>query len=182
MHRDNCPKLKWDHVQKRFAFVVDCRPLCEVVNGRDSLRCHSLTSAFERMTNNLFRMLGDSWYPSYLASDPVLWHRQEYNRIADYIVNYTMEREEDWVHTFPPAVPNFNFQNCNLVCHSDGGTRAGNCSATGWFLEAIVLQDGFQHIFPIAMAGKFLREPASSLTVEVLALDDAISYVSRLIL
>eukprot|EP00959_Pyramimonas_sp_CCMP1952_P133467 2790858-Pyramimonas_sp.AAC.1 len=84
-----------------------------------------------------------------------------------------MHTRSTWMTEVPPAMPDFTIVDANLVCHSDGGTRAGSCSAAAWILEAIVSRNGFMHIFPIATRGIFLDCPVSSFTAETIALDDA---------
>lgn len=111
----------------------------------------------------------------------MIWHRRENNRIADFIVNHTMDRGSDCFHRFDAPIQNFSIHEANLLCHSDGGTRVGKCSATGWIVEAIVVRGDAKYTFPLAMAGKFLQKPISSFTVETLALDEAIDYIHKLL-
>ena len=141
-----------------------------------------LNPIFERMTNNIYSLLEREWIPSCSTADPTIWHRREQNQIADFIVNYTMECGHDWRHAFQPPLDDFRIQGANFICHSDGGTRAGSCSAAGWFIEAIVERKGFRHTFPCAMAGKFLKSPISSFTAEAVALEDATLYPKTLII
>ena len=87
------------------------------------------------------------------------------------------------MHEFSPAVSDFTVSDANLVCHSDGGTRAGSCSAAAWILEAIGSRSGFTHThtFPIPSRGIFLEWPVSSFTAYAIALDGAVAHVSRLV-
>ena len=59
--------------------------------------------------------------------------------------------------------------------------RKGSCSAAGWFIEAVVLRGNVQHIFPLKMAGKYLNSPISSFTAEMIAVDEAIDFIYKLI-
>ena len=93
-----------------------------------------------------------------------------------------MDRGEDWIHTFNPPLPDFSVNEANFICHRDGGTRAGSCSAAAWYLEAIVTRGDMQYTFPVAMEGKFLKQPISSFTAELIGLDEAIRYTHNLIL
>ena len=89
-----------------------------------------------------------------------------------------MDSGEDWSQVFDAPWPGFSIWNANLLCHSDRGTRAGSCSAAGWYIEAIETRDGKPHTFPVAMAGIFMAKPISSFTAETVALQEAILDVS----
>ena len=179
-HSEARPELEWDGLSGRFVFVVDCKPLSEVMNGSAPLRQLELAPAFERMTADIFNIISIGWTPSSRHADPVVWHRREFNKIADFAVNYTMDLGLDWEHCFKPPI-DFKPTDANLVCHSDGGTRAGQCSSAGWFLEAIVVREDVQYSFPIAMAGKFVNMRISAFSAEVMALEEAIKYVHTII-
>ena len=133
------------------------------------------------MTTRMFDLIDTGWIPHTAVSDPVLWRRREHNQIADFLVNHAMDTRSSWMTEVPPAIPDFTILDANIVCHSDGGTRAGSCSAAAWILEAIVSRDGFTHTFTIASRGIFLDSPVSSFTAEAIALDDAVAYVSRMV-
>ena len=92
-----------------------------------------------------------------------------------------MERQADWHYIFSPAVHDFQLQRCNIVCHSDGGTREGSCSAAAGYIEAVVFADGCRHEFPLAMFGKYLQEPVAAFTTEVIGLDETISIVAQIL-
>ena len=85
------------------------------------------------------------------------------------------------MHEFVLPVHDFDIDNANLLCHSDGGTRAASCSAAGWYLEAVVERENRCYTFPLAMAGEHLHEPISSFTAELIGLEDAVSYVHMLV-
>ena len=139
----------------------------------------SLCPIFDRITSSLFCFFQNGLTPPCMASDPVIWHRREHNRIADFIVNCTMELGQSWLKEVPPAIPDFSPCEANFICHSDGGTRTHSCSASGWVLEAIVTRAGYKCTFPVAFRGVYFQQPVSSFTAEAVALDDAIQYLSR---
>ena len=70
----------------------------------------------------------------------------------------------------------------NFVAHSDGGTRAGTCSAAPWFIEVVVSRGDVEMRFPVLMGGVFISDPVSSFLAEVLALEEAIKAIRRLVL
>ena len=68
-------------------------------------------------------MIEHGWSPHETVGDPVVWHRRDYNKIADYLANHTMDRQEDWSHVFAIEDADFHISEANMICHSDGGTR-----------------------------------------------------------
>ena len=181
VHGENCTHITWERAAGCFAFIVDCHPLAETMNGRCPLHSQELVPAFERMTCRLFGLLEEGWIPNTRCSDPVTWHRRDSNKIADYLVNYTMDNQQDWSHVFIPTDAQFSEQSSNFLCHSDGGTRAGSCSAAAWYIEALIMEDGSTRSMPYAMGGKFLHEPISSFTTELIALDESIAYITNMV-
>ena len=100
-HGQRHPDVVWENSACSMVFVVDCQPLAEIMNGKSPLQTPELTPAFERMTRRLFQVLDAGWHVNAQCNDPVVWHRREYNRIADYLVNYTIDLGADWHHAFP---------------------------------------------------------------------------------
>jgi hypothetical protein len=111
----------------------------------------------------------------------VQWHRREYNKVADYIVNITMDCGHDVDKQFVPPIKDFDVSEGNFICHSDGGTRGESCSAIGWIIEVVVVRGNREYNFPYALAGRFLKEPVSSFLAEAMALDEAITFISKIV-
>ena len=116
-----------------------------------------------------------------LTNDSVIWHRREYNKLADFLVNYTMDLGQDWHEDLRALWKHVGPWCTNLICHSDGGTREGSCSASAWILEAVFLEDGLPTVRPIARGGKYLSAPISSFLAETIALDEATAHMAGLI-
>ena len=152
-HGPDCPDILWQRRNRSFAFVVDCQPLAQILNGTAPLKAIEMQPTFERMTAKLFGLLDAGWNPHESIADPIIWHGRENNKIADFIVNMCMDNRSDWSQACPPPVSCFEADGCIILCHTDGGTRANSCSATGCFIEAVMERDGYQHVFPIAMFG-----------------------------
>ena len=164
-----------------FVFVVDCKPLYQVTCGHAQLTSPHLQAVFRRICGNLSAILAKGWRPPNIWSDPVMWHRREYNIIANYLANYTMDRKESWSEDFQMALPGGSLTNCQIVAHTDGGTRIAQCSATGWVVElGTQIRDEWQ-FFKIAMGGTYLTEPISSFTAESLASEECSVFVRRFI-
>ena len=51
------------------------------------------------MAENIFGLTLNGWMPNTLTEDPVMWQRQEFNQLADYIVNLSVDRAETWENT-----------------------------------------------------------------------------------
>ena len=137
--------------------------------------------AFTRISNNLFELLEHGWKPAGSTDDPVRWHKRDFNKIADYLVNHTMDEGRSWYQSFATASPDFNLGRCNLLIHFDGGTRAMKCSASAWYIEAHMVKEGMEIFLPIAMSGTYLSEPVSSFKAELIGLDEVCDLVVRLV-
>ena len=180
-HGEGSATIRLGGSSRYFVFITDCKPLADVISGHTALKTEDLAPMFSRITSNLFSMLSMGWSPPRLVGDPVVWHRREFNKIADYIVNHTMDAKRSWHQKFMPQVHNFNIAEANLIIHTDGGTRAGQCSASAWYVEACVIRDGHAHTFPLAMAGTFLVNPVSSFLSESVALDESTEFIIQLL-
>ena len=98
-HGDECPPVNWWRERGCFCFIVDCKPLAQVLSGHAPLRVPSMTPLFERMASTLFDLLEAGLTPCEQSEDPVLWHRREFNKMADFAVNHTMDRKQGWNST-----------------------------------------------------------------------------------
>ena len=174
--------IVWEKNACCFVFIVDCQPLADVMNGKAPLKAPGLAPVFERLTSRLFDMLQSGWGLHTQTADPISWQRRSFNKVADYLLNYTMDSGCDWLQIFDVPVSDFRASMANFMCHSDSGTRQGSCSGIGWHIEALISQDGAQRTFPVAVGGKFMKTPISSFTTQLLALDDVINHLSNIVL
>ena len=111
------------YAKHRWRRLLQMGPLADVMNGIAPLEAPGLAPVFERMTDRLFDMLQQGWGLHTQTADPVVWHRRCYNKIADFLVNNTMDSGRDWAHTFEMPLTDFCASKANFICHSDGGTR-----------------------------------------------------------
>ena len=125
-----------DECPRRFLFVVDCKPLQRIVCGHSVLLAPELRPLFTRIVTNVTTILDISWLPPDGWRDPVDWRRRERNKVADYLVNYTMDVKESWSESFAWQFQGVPLNECNLAIHSDGGSRRDSCSASAWIIEA----------------------------------------------
>jgi len=135
----------------------------------------------ERITRMLFTLVDVDWTPNTLIADPVFWYRKGNSEIADHIVNRTMDRRSDWHYIYTLVPDDFQAWESNFMRHSDGGTRGVDCSAAGWYLEAVIVRNGDRHTIPVAMAGRYMSEPVSLCMAAAIALEEAFSYLVELI-
>ena len=175
------PLLSWDVPQCRFVFVSDCKPLVQVLNGYSPLASTSMLPLFHRVTNHLASLFEHGLLPNCRHLDPVIWRRREYNKKADYLVNYTMDRRQSWHQICKMPVPKLSLKQANFIAHFDGGTRGDDCSAAAWILEARFFHDGNLVETPIAFCGKFLCPAVSSFMSEAIALESCTDFLSRLV-
>ena len=125
-------------------------------------------------------MLQLGYKPPTDISDFILWHRHEWDKVADHLVNHTMDTQRSWKHVFE-GVPNLRHTRVNYVLHLDGGVRAGQCTAAVWSLEAQSTQDDMVHRFPLMMAGTCIAKCVSSFQAELIALDESVSVLTNLV-
>ena len=177
---DNAPDVQWNSVAGRILFITDCKPLAGVVNGTTALAAPSLGPVFARTTQSLFNIMEYGWRPAQDADDMVLWHRRDWNIRADYLVNHTMDERRSWYQLFP--TDSLDMDQTNLLIHSDGGTRAGSCSAAAWCVEAVTRRGPMECTRLLIIAGTFISDPVSSFTAEALALEEAAQAVEELAL
>ena len=178
-HGERAPETTSESVPGRFSIIVDCLPLAAVVNGQTSLANPSLEPVFGRITRNLFAMLDRGWKPSRDIDDAIVWQPREFNKMADFLVNYTMDERKSWAKVFPERAdvsPEANF-----LVHADGGTREGRCSAAAWCIEAVHVRGQTQARSVVLIAGTFISDPVSSFLAETIALDEAVQALDTLL-
>ena len=174
-------ELDWGSRCKQFAFIVDCQPLQRVAAGLSPLLDSSLEQVIHGICNNLVAILDRGWTPPRLWHDPFLWYRRRHNVIAEHLVNYTIDEGRTWSKALEWPFPGMSITDCNLVAHSDGGTRAGRCSGLAWIVEAGCRADDGWTFLPIAMGGTYVSTPILSFSAEALALQECTLFVQRLL-
>eukprot|EP00959_Pyramimonas_sp_CCMP1952_P334205 6999371-Pyramimonas_sp.AAC.1 len=65
-------------------------------------------------------MLELGWAPPQAHHDPVAWRKRDYNVVADFLANYTMDSRASWSKNFDYPFPGVHRSECNVVAHSDG--------------------------------------------------------------
>ncbi len=90
-------------------------PLAQVLNGEAPLKAATLEPVLERMTDRLFQIIDMGWSPNEATAEPVMWQRREYNKIADFIVNHTMDIGRDWQKTFHPPIAGYHGWDANFI-------------------------------------------------------------------
>ena len=101
--------------------------------------------------------------------------------IADFLVNYTMDLGESWRHCNDWPCPGRDIDDCRLVIHSDGGTRARNCSASAWVAEILVDSPSGIQTHRLASGGTYINNPISSFLAEAMALEESTLFICKLL-
>ena len=101
--------------------------------------------------------------------------------LADYLANFTMDNGQSWSRSFDWPFPHHGVCDCNLVAWSDGGTRRHKCSASAWFVEIGLYEEGSWKFSPLAMGGSYFQTPISSFTAEMLALHECSLFIRSLV-
>jgi hypothetical protein len=170
----------WHYECHACIFVVDCKPLQEVVCGHSPLKGDSLRPVLRRITNNLAAILAVKWSPPAAWGDPILWRRRDHNIMADFLANWTMNEQRSWVEHLDWPFDAGTYHSCNLVVHSVGGSRT-NCSAAAWVVEAAVLLESEWIYRPIARGGTFMTPAVSSFAAESIALECCTAFVKEFV-
>ena len=84
----------WTGRDGRFLFVVDCQPLSNVICGKSPLDSLDLECCCQNITENLKSAIFMGWRPPRPGDDPVLWQKRDHNRMADHLVNATMDMQK----------------------------------------------------------------------------------------
>ena len=173
--------LPWQMSGRRCSFIVDCKPLQQVACGACLLLSSNLKCTFESITGNFAAILGKGWLPARAWDDPVIWKRRNENVIADYLANHTMNIRKSWFEVFDWPFEGHRVDECNLLVHSDGGTRCNRCSSAAWIVEVCVFQQGRWFRKPLAISGTYFDSPISSFTAECVALEECSIFIKQLL-
>jgi len=90
-----------------------------------------------------------------------------------------MDVKETWARHMEWPFEGASIMECNVVVHSDGGTRANNCSAAAWVVEVGLFRAGKWKYHTLAMSGTYLDHAVSSFLVESIALEEASLFLRR---
>ena len=169
-------QVDWADVKDCFIFVVDCKPLADVINGHIKLECEELKDTIEKTVTRLAGILDVKWRPSGILTDPVRWASRKHNIVADYLCNFAMDHQK----TFHEVCPIRLSQNFNLIVHSDGGARA-DCAAAAWVVEATSwrAEAGEWQVQTLAYSATYINSWTSSFTAEAMTLYQAVDFVSE---
>ena len=92
-----------------------------------------------------------------------------------------MDLRKIWAKELEWPFPYDGLEECNIVVHSDGGTRGAICSASAWIVEDGILRGSLWEFRPLAMGGTFFADAISSFQAETLALDECTLFLRRLV-
>ena len=136
-HGEGAPELQFQSGPRKFAMATDCQPMAGVANGQIARTDLQLELLFFRVAQRIFQVLGTGWRPAKDIDDAIHWRPREWNKIADLLVNHTMDERKSWCHRFhiPGDVCS---DSVSLLLRIDGGARAGSCSEAAWYLEGVV--------------------------------------------
>eukprot|EP00973_Karenia_brevis_P081455 11291190-Karenia_brevis.AAC.1 len=90
--------------------------------------------------------------------DPVRWRKREHNAAADYSANYPMDIAFSWQHEWHD-LDSSDWQEGNIVLHSDGGMRSPGCAAAAWIMGAHVLTPHGWEVHLLMAKGIYITHP-----------------------
>ena len=151
----------WGSGSFRAKFVVDCQPLMLVMNGDTPLHQGVLDSPegsiFERMGSSILRLLDAGVRPQQDHFDFVTWRKRDWNKLADFLVNKTMNDKLSWrwcdyelrQRLLAEARP------IKLPCFSDGGLRSSSGAAAAAWMA--FLWKPIQEVTKVGLSGAVLE-------------------------
>ena len=165
--------IPWSRAGGCFCFVVDCKPLSDVINGHCTLECEEVRSVIEITLQNLEEAIDAGWVPSTFCSDPVRWVKRDHNVVADALCNRAMDCKTNIQTTFEPETAT----RFNILVHSDGGSRPG-CSSSAWIAEAVSWDEAAARWkrTTLATSATYCDTSVSSFVAEALALYHATCF------
>ena len=143
----------------------------------DSAELHTLIS---RSACSVGPLLDCGWLPPRACHDPALWQPRGSNVVADSLANYTMDMGETWERSLEWPFPGRELGECNVVLHSDGGSRSG-CSGAAWVMEVGIVEDGEWVFKLLACGGAYVASSISSSVAEAIALEDCSLLLRKLV-
>ena len=114
------------------------------------------------------------WQPPHIQEDPVHWMARSFNKVADGLADFTMDRERSWqkiVATWGDPCRG------NLIVQTDGGRRTAQCAASAAIVGLLTWVDGTFTYEPWFARGLFLSGGETVFQAEAIALDIAVSWL-----
>ena len=87
-----------------------------------------------------------------------------------------MDQQASWSKEFQFPFESGSWQQCNIVAHSDGGSRP-SCSAAAWVVEVGMIVESEWVFKQVACGGKYIEPPVFSFEAESIALELCTNYV-----
>ena len=166
----------WRDQRHCFRIAVDNATLAAVISGHDVLKDHSLRPICVRICRNIKRLTQNGWRTHTWNADPVAWVPSELNKHADGICNYVMDAKAPyWYINQKPRLAIYS--KYNIKIGTDGGSRGGRESSTGWGIFAVQIGEGGRegkHV-PLLKGGTYFDAGQSSLRFEAIALDEVLA-------
>ena len=160
--------VAWESEKQRFQFFVDCLLLQKVACGHSLLLAGQLIPLFGRLLHDLCTVYEEGWALSNEVADPIVWKQREYNKLADYLCNETMDMRKSCLQE--DCECGWTCQ--NIVIFSDGGVRSESVAASARYMSfATSLGTQNTEIHFIAARGIFIEYPVSSFVAETIALE-----------
>ena len=156
--------------------MVDCRSVAELLSGRYVLHNDDLRPIFLRLSRMLLRLPKAGYMPIRNDADYVRWSPREYNGVADYAVNRTLDEAKDWSDIDLNAVRVALSRKQNILVCVDGGLRNGKLGACGFAIYTAHWNDVFEYEF-LGWQGTQLNGVASAFLAETLGLEASLNFL-----
>ena len=102
----------------------------------DVLSAKSHDPAYEplltRVLNRIVDQMGRGWLPPHINQDPVQWWRRDYNKVADGLADFTMDKRCTWTRKYTTIQ---RIDKANLIIQTDGELRERDCAAASFIIR-----------------------------------------------
>ena len=173
----------WKGRRNQCRITVDNHELASILCGHSVLKAELLRPMCERITSILCRLYRGGWQPPGIGADQVISVPRELNKAADKVCNTIMDIRSGGILYSSRRTTTFLAERCNLKISSDGGSRGGKSSATGWAVWAVLVGGGGEEVRETLLAKgvEWCDRGMPSLEVETRALAEVLEYVVRLL-
>ena len=160
-------------------FVVDNQALAHIANGIGKISNDLYRAPLDWIRKHLLTICQHGFEYKSAFLDPVDWRHREFNTAADRVANCVLSRQGD-VDTLDDAIVLECMRSAiGLQVFSDGGLAQG-LGAAAFVVTAVHHVNSSFEYSVLGARGILLRNARSAFQAEVLALDIAIEYISKL--
>ena len=174
--------LVWGMGSTRFAAVVDCQILENLMAGRAYLLDADTRPIFVRIGRSITALHSAGLCPRTNAADYIEWRPRAFNKVADHLCNMALDTTCSRQHVDTAAIAELWARRCHFQFFSDGGLRTGQRAALGWILYGVICTPHQPLWTVLAWKSTYMEASLSSFTLEAMALEDGLAFFTSTVL